>query len=77
MRQLMITLVTPSGMELDNTQLPDDMTTEEIISELKEQLGLKDISPSGDAIRAGLSAENRPASPKPSAAALSESSLGL
>jgi len=51
MRLLNITLITPSGMELENTQLPDDMKTEEIISELKEQLGLPDLSPAGDPVR--------------------------
>jgi len=46
MRQLNITLITPDGMELQNTRLPDDLKTEEIISELKEQLGLP-----GDPVR--------------------------
>lgn len=51
MRQLTITLITPDGMELENTQLPDDMKTEEIISELRDQLRLDDLSPAGDPVR--------------------------
>lgn len=51
MRQLTITLITPGGMDVPNTTLPDDMKTEEIISELKVELGLPDFADNGHPVK--------------------------
>src|ERR1051325_6310836 len=50
MADLSVDLVTPTGMVLEATLLPDDMLTEEAISELVDALGLPRRSPSGETI---------------------------
>lgn len=50
MPELNVDLVTPSGMVLEATLLPDDMLTEEVISELVDELGLPRVLPNGDPV---------------------------
>ena len=50
MADLSVDLVTPTGMVLEATLLPDDMLTEEVISELVDELGLPRLSPAGETI---------------------------
>ncbi len=50
MPELSVDLVTPSGMVLEATLLPDDMLTEEVISELVDELGLPRVLPNGEPV---------------------------
>jgi hypothetical protein len=59
MSQLIIDLVTPSGMVLEATELPDDMLTEEVIAELVDELGLPRLAPDGATIPYALEAGER------------------
>lgn len=54
MPELSVDLVTPSGMVLEASMLPDDMRTEEVISELVDELGLPRVLPNGDPVRYAL-----------------------
>lgn len=54
-----VTLVTPNGMSLTNTELPDDMTVESVLTELKDQLNLPSVNESNDKIIYSLSIDNQ------------------
>ena len=50
MADLQVDLVTPTGMMLEGTLLPDNMLTEEVISELIDELNLPRLSSGGKVI---------------------------
>jgi uncharacterized ubiquitin-like protein YukD len=54
-----VTLITPNGMSLPNTELPDDMTVESVLAELKDQLNLPSVNESNDKIIYSLSIDNQ------------------
>ncbi|MFZ4987198.1 MAG: EsaB/YukD family protein [Blastocatellia bacterium] len=54
-----VTLVTPNGMSLTDTNLPDDMTVSSVLAELKDQLNLPSVNESNDKILYSLSIENQ------------------
>jgi hypothetical protein len=54
MSELSVDLVTPTGMVLEATLLPDDMRTEEVISELVDELNLPRLAANGQVINYSL-----------------------
>ncbi len=54
-----VTLVTPNGMSLPNTELPDDMTVESVLGELKESLNLPAVNENNDRIIYSLTIDNQ------------------
>lgn len=54
-----VTLITPNGMSLPNTELPDDMTVEAVLAELKESLNLPSVNENNDRIIYSLSIDNQ------------------
>jgi hypothetical protein len=59
MPELNVDLITPAGMVLEATRLPDDMLTEEVISELVDELGLPRLSPDGEPLLYAIEVEGQ------------------
>lgn len=59
MRELKITLIAPGGNECPDSLLPDDMKTEEVIAELKDQLSLPERSENNQRILYSLVIDQR------------------